>query len=185
MRPDLARAELRDGARPDLVVLSPGPGRPVRFRDGRNTRSADRSGSCRYLASASGCRASSNISAARSPCSTCRCTASRRWSASLAAGCCAACRSEFTVGRYHSLYAVRSTLPPELSVTAETEDGVVMAVEHQRLPIAAVQFHPESVMTLHGRDRHADHRTAALAGVVRRKGWLAEALTAGEGGGSP
>ena len=56
--------------------------------------------------------------------------------------------SEFIVGRYHSLHARRSTLPPELSVTAETEDGVVMAVEHRRLPIAAVQFHPESVMTL-------------------------------------
>jgi anthranilate synthase len=56
--------------------------------------------------------------------------------------------TKFVVGRYHSLHAVRSTLPPELSVTAETEDGVVMAVEHLRLPIAAVQFHPESVMTL-------------------------------------
>src|SRR5690349_15312699 len=56
--------------------------------------------------------------------------------------------SEFIVGRYHSLHAVRSHLPPELSVTAETEAGVIMAVEHQRLPIAAVQFHPESVMTL-------------------------------------
>jgi anthranilate synthase len=55
---------------------------------------------------------------------------------------------EFVVGRYHSLHALRSTLPPELSITAETEDGVVMAIEHQHLPIAAVQFHPESVMTL-------------------------------------
>jgi anthranilate synthase len=56
--------------------------------------------------------------------------------------------NEFTVGRYHSLHARRSTLPPELLVTAETADGVIMAIEHDRLPIAAVQFHPESVMTL-------------------------------------
>ena len=55
---------------------------------------------------------------------------------------------EFTVGRYHSLHARRSTLPAELSVTAETGDGVIMAIEHADLPIAAVQFHPESVMTL-------------------------------------
>jgi len=55
---------------------------------------------------------------------------------------------EFSVGRYHSLHARRSTLPPELSVTAETEDRVIMAIEHACLPITAVQFHPESVMTL-------------------------------------
>ena len=54
----------------------------------------------------------------------------------------------FTVGRYHSLYADRDRLPPELSVTAETEDGVVMAIEHRTMPVAAVQFHPESIMTL-------------------------------------
>jgi anthranilate synthase len=53
----------------------------------------------------------------------------------------------FTIGRYHSLYAERSGLPPVLSVVAETEDGVIMAIEHASLPIAAVQFHPESVMT--------------------------------------
>jgi len=54
---------------------------------------------------------------------------------------------EFTVGRYHSLYARRSTLPSALSITAETEDRVIMAIEHACLPITAVQFHPESVMT--------------------------------------
>jgi anthranilate synthase len=56
--------------------------------------------------------------------------------------------AEFVVGRYHSLHARRATLPPALSITAETDDGVIMAIEHETLPIAAVQFHPESVMTL-------------------------------------
>jgi anthranilate synthase len=56
--------------------------------------------------------------------------------------------TEFTAGRYHSLYAIRGRLPAALQVTAETEDGVVMAIEHATLPLAAVQFHPESIMTL-------------------------------------
>ena len=55
---------------------------------------------------------------------------------------------EFVAGRYHSLHAERSKLPEVLEVTAESEDGVVMAVEHRGLPLAAVQFHPESIMTL-------------------------------------
>jgi anthranilate synthase len=55
---------------------------------------------------------------------------------------------ELTVGRYHSIFADPSTLPREFRVTAETDDGVVMAIEHRREPIAAVQFHPESIMTL-------------------------------------
>ncbi|HVQ74868.1 MAG TPA: chorismate-binding protein, partial [Candidatus Binatia bacterium] len=55
---------------------------------------------------------------------------------------------EFTAGRYHSLFAIRDKLPDALRVTAETEDGVVMAIEHRTLPMAAVQFHPESIMTL-------------------------------------
>jgi anthranilate synthase len=57
---------------------------------------------------------------------------------------------EFTAGRYHSLFALRDALPGDLEVTAETEDGVVMAIEHRRLPLAAVQFHPESILTLDG-----------------------------------
>lgn len=56
----------------------------------------------------------------------------------------------FTAGRYHSLYAVRDALPAELELTAESEDGVVMAVEHASLPVAAVQFHPESLLSLKG-----------------------------------
>ena len=54
----------------------------------------------------------------------------------------------FVAGRYHSLFALRDTLPAVLAVTAETDDGVVMAVEHRTRPLAAVQFHPESIMTL-------------------------------------
>jgi anthranilate synthase len=55
---------------------------------------------------------------------------------------------EFTAGRYHSLFAIRETLPPVLRVTAESDDGVIMAVEHAELAIAAVQFHPESILSL-------------------------------------
>jgi anthranilate synthase len=58
--------------------------------------------------------------------------------------------AEFQAGRYHSLFAEPSSFPAELRVTARTEDGVIMGIEHQDLPIAAVQFHPESILTLAG-----------------------------------
>ncbi len=54
------------------------------------------------------------------------------------------------VARYHSLAAVRDTLPACLRVTAETGDGEIMAVEHTQYPVYGVQFHPESVMTPDG-----------------------------------
>jgi para-aminobenzoate synthetase component 2 len=56
----------------------------------------------------------------------------------------------FTATRYHSLAVVESTLPPEIEVTGRTESGVVMAMRHRTLPIEAVQFHPESVLTQGG-----------------------------------
>ena len=56
----------------------------------------------------------------------------------------------FTAARYHSLSAVRQTLPDILRVTAEAENGEVMAVEHQEYPVFGVQFHPESIMTPDG-----------------------------------
>ena len=57
---------------------------------------------------------------------------------------------EVTVGRYHSIFADPSTLPADFIITAESEDGTIMGIEHAREPIAAVQFHPESIMTLGG-----------------------------------
>ncbi len=56
--------------------------------------------------------------------------------------------SPFRVGRYHSLYANRATFPACLEITAESEDGIIMGVRHRELPIEAVQFHPESILTL-------------------------------------
>ena len=52
--------------------------------------------------------------------------------------------------RYHSLAAVRETIPEELKITAETEDGEIMGVMHRDYPIYGVQFHPESILTPDG-----------------------------------
>lgn len=55
--------------------------------------------------------------------------------------------SSFPAGRYHSLFALPATLPSCLEVTARTDDGLIMAIEHRSLPVYAVQFHPESILT--------------------------------------
>jgi anthranilate synthase len=56
--------------------------------------------------------------------------------------------NEIVIGRYHSLYVERDSMPDVLDVTASTEDGVAMAIEHRTLPVGGVQFHPESLMSL-------------------------------------
>src|SRR5271168_2581049 len=58
--------------------------------------------------------------------------------------------NEIVIGRYHSLYVERDSMPEVLTVTASTEDGVAMAIEHRTLPVGGVQFHPESLMSLGG-----------------------------------
>jgi anthranilate synthase len=70
--------------------------------------------------------------------------------------------SEFQVGRYHSLFARRETFPACLEVTAETQDGVIMGVRHRELPIEAVQFHPESILTATG-----DHGLKLMENAMR------------------
>ena len=58
--------------------------------------------------------------------------------------------SPFTATRYHSLHGAPATVPDVLLVTATSEDGLIMGVQHVDLPIFGVQFHPESIETRHG-----------------------------------
>lgn len=57
----------------------------------------------------------------------------------------------FTATRYHSLVAVRDTIPDALEISAWTEDGLVMGLRHVTMPIEGVQFHPESILTTEGK----------------------------------
>lgn len=66
------------------------------------------------------------------------------------AGVFAGLPSPLEATRYHSLVVERATLPDELEVTAELEDGTIMGLRHRSLPIEGVQFHPESIRSQHG-----------------------------------
>jgi anthranilate synthase/aminodeoxychorismate synthase-like glutamine amidotransferase len=66
------------------------------------------------------------------------------------AGILAGLPTPFEGGRYHSLVVMRDDVPDDLEVTAWTEDGLVMAVQHRTLPRFGVQFHPESILTPEG-----------------------------------
>ena len=57
----------------------------------------------------------------------------------------------FEATRYHSLLVKRSTLPDCLQISAETAEGEIMGLRHKSLPIHGVQFHPESILTMHGK----------------------------------
>ena len=150
LRHDFARARLREGMRPDLVLLSPGPGRPDDFAmretlDLLLRRKIPIFGVCLGLQGIveyfGGSLGVLGVPMHGKP------SPVRRLPSRLLGGL----PERFTVGRYHSLYAERDRMPPVLAVAAETEeDGVVMAVEHRTLPVAAVQFHPESVLTAPG-----------------------------------
>ncbi|MDA8028151.1 MAG: aminodeoxychorismate/anthranilate synthase component II [Nitrospiraceae bacterium] len=78
--------------------------------------------------------------------------------------------SPFEATRYHSLIVLESTLPPEIEVTARTEEGEVMALAHRRYPTRGVQFHPESILTLHGKTLLANFISLARSFNDTRKG---------------
>ena len=71
----------------------------------------------------------------------------------------------FTGTRYHSLSVRKDTLPPELEITAWTEDGEIMGFQHRERPVHGVQFHPESIATEYGHELLANFLD--LAGVTR------------------
>lgn len=58
--------------------------------------------------------------------------------------------STFEATRYHSLVLDPDSLPEEIEVSAQTEDGVIMAIRHRTYPLEGVQFHPESILTTEG-----------------------------------
>jgi anthranilate synthase component 2 len=58
---------------------------------------------------------------------------------------------DFTATRYHSLAVERASLPPALEESAQSEDGEIMGLRHRALPVEGVQFHPEALLTEHGR----------------------------------
>ena len=71
----------------------------------------------------------------------------------------------FAATRYHSLIVDRESLPSSLTVTAETEDGLIMGLQHKKHPVHGVQFHPESIASEHG---HAIlENFLKLAGVLK------------------
>lgn len=72
---------------------------------------------------------------------------------------------DLKVGRYHSLFAIREKLPADLEITAESDDGVIMGVRHRSLPVEAVQFHPESLLSQDG-----DHGLRMIGNMVREFG---------------
>ena len=138
-----------DGIAPDLVVLSPGPGVPSDFGvadtiDAALARGLPLFGVClglQGIVEYFGGR----LGALGYPMHGKPSTIRRRGGRLLAN-----LPERFEAGRYHSLHGEREGLPECLEITADTEDGVIMAVEHRTLPVAAVQFHPESILTLGG-----------------------------------
>lgn len=145
LRPEFARARLQRGEAYDLVILSPGPGRPEDFDMARTltlctARNIPVFGVCLGLQGIVEFCGGSLAVLAEPIHGKPSCIVNN-------GGILFKGLSErINVGRYHSLHA--ESLPDCLQIRAHTDSGVVMAVEHRTLPLLAVQFHPESIMSL-------------------------------------
>ena len=144
--------ELLQQVAPDLILISPGPGRPADFGVPDVVKHAVRLGipvfgvclGLQGIVEAFG----GELGVLDYPMHGKPSTVRNR-----GVGVFAGLPAEFQVGRYHSLFARRETFPACLEITAETEDGVIMGVRHRELPVEAVQFHPESILTAQRRQR--------------------------------
>jgi anthranilate synthase len=147
-------AALFDSLTPDLVVLSPGPGRPSDFKcdellDELDARGLPVFGVCLGL-QAMVEHAGGELSLLPEPQHGKPGRIVVRGETSLFAGV----PQEFIAARYHSLYAEEPSVKGGFTVTATTPDGVVMAIEDDAAGRWAVQFHPESILTATGRNGH-------------------------------
>jgi anthranilate synthase len=135
-----------DRLRPDLVVLSPGPGAPSDF-DVPGTLAALRERRLAVFGVCLGLQGMVEHFGGKLDVLGYPMHGKPSWIEVRGGALFEGVPRRFRAGRYHSLYARPEALPLELRVTAESDDGVIMAVEHEREPLAAVQFHPESILT--------------------------------------
>ena len=160
-RPDEISLEGIEHLRPDALVISPGPGRPEdaklsnavieRFARPRDGEAPAGAVMFPILGVCLGHQCIGSVYGG----DVVRAPAVVHGKTSLihhrGQGVLAGMANPFEATRYHSLLVDRATVPAELEITAETDDGLIMGLRHRELAVEGVQFHPESILTADGR----------------------------------